>query len=295
VLDGAPTAAVPVALHRVTRDTAGVVAQSRTDAAGRFEFALPPADETGFTVFFVTGEHLGVRYFGPPLHGREAPQGGYRVEVYDTASIGSGGERLVQRRDMVLVPDPTGSWEVNEVVGINNPLRRTLLAADGGATWSFSLPEDARDFQVGDGATPSERVMRMGNRVLITAPLTPGEHDVVVRYRIPAGSRGVRIGTEAAVDTFRVFVREPSPRVGVEGLVQEESVVVEGERFARYTASMLEPGAAVALTWPAAGPPVDPVKAALGAAGLVLAAGLAMALRRRGSDARGEDDDAVAV
>lgn len=293
-LDGAPVAGVAVALHQVTRDTAGVIAASRTDARGGFAFELPGvADEAGFTVMFVTGEHLGVRYFGPPVHGREAQAGEYVVEVFDTTSVSVADAGLQQRRDMVLVPDPTGSWEVNEVVGIHNPLRRTILAADGGATWSFELPAGVTDFQVGEGATPADRVLRMGDRVLVTAPLTPGEHDVVVRYRIPPGSRGMAIGTQTPVDTLRVFVREPAPRVSVTGLTAGEPVVVEGERFARYTAAMLAPGAGVEIRWPSSAPLVDPVHAALGIAGALLLAGLVVALRRRSPLADGPHDGTV--
>ena len=275
-------AGVPVTLHRVTKDSSGVVAQTRTGARGDFRFALPPAAASGFTVYFATAEWQGERYFGPPLHPNEA-RSGYAVEVFDTAGVRHGADPVhVTRRDVIMLPEDGESWEVNEVLRIENAGRRTLVAPEGLPTWEFRIPRNASAFEVGEGGIGSDRIVRMGDRVLITASLQPGSHDVVVRYRVPTS--GSRLAVQVA-DTTReinMLVREPAPRLRVEGLNPGEAEEIAGDRFQRYSATGIAPGAKVTVTWrgPLA-PPVPPIWAAVGAAGLVLAGGAGLAVRGR--------------
>jgi hypothetical protein len=282
--EGTAIADLPVSLHRVTRDTAGVVGTTRTGPDGRFELSVPARDTAGFTVFFATAEYQGIRYFGAPLHDRPVTDP-YAIEVFATEARRADAPPLPLQRDMVMIPDPLGSWEINEVVTIRNDGNRTLIAADGGATWWFDLPANARSFQVGDGTTPSEQIVRMGDRVLVTSPLVPGMQEVMVRYRLPPGESRLMVETDAPIDTFRIFVRLPAPSLEVRGLNQDDLVAVEGERFLRYAGGSLPAGATIDVSWRRTGPPVDPITAGVGIVAVLLVVGTAVAFRRspRGS------------
>jgi hypothetical protein len=275
---------VSVTLHRVTRDSAGAVSSTRSGAGGTFSITLPPADTSGFTVFFATAEYQGIRYFGPPLHTSDA-RSGYRLEVFDTARITPGtmpeGVGLV-RRDVILLREPQGGWEVNEVVTVKNGARRTWVPDPGRASWSFLIPKDVGAFEVGDGGTPPDEVRLMGERVLVTTPLTPGSHEALVRYRLPATSNHYVVTPDMSIDTVQLFVKLPAPQLEIVGVSLVDTVSADGQRFARYSALNVKPGTKLSLGWKGpATAPVDPVKAAVVVLLIVLAGGAVMALRHR--------------
>lgn len=277
---GQGIATIPVTLHQVTRDSSGAVAESLTGADGQFSFAPPPPAETGFTVFFATAEWKGVRYFGPPLHPDDS-RGNYRIQVFDTVSAAAGGSDLrVVRRDLILLPEADGGWEINEILRVENSGSRTLVSSGGQPTWEFRLPAGAGAFEVGDGGIPADRIQRMGSRVLVTAPLPPGSHDAVVRYRLPATRSALALEIQQTTDELGMLVREPSPRLRVVGLARAADEQLAGERFTRYTASDVQPGARVRVEWDHSVAPLRPLTAALVVAGLVLVGGAGLAVRR---------------
>lgn len=273
---------VPVELHRVTRDSAGVVQRGTTGPDGAFTFTLPPPEEGGFSVLFGTAEFRGVRYFGAPIHSSE-PLAGYTVEVHDTlsASAAPGAVRVV-RRDLILLPEEDGSAEANEIVRIRNTAERTLVPGARGFSWAFHLPEGAAAFEVGEGQLSSESVKRMGDRVLLTASLPPGEHEVFVRYRLGREARRTALPLAPGTDSLNLFVRQPSAELTVAALPAPSAVRVDRETFLRFSGAGLEGTPEVVLEWDrAAPPPVDPRVAAVVVTGLLLAAGAGVAARRR--------------
>ena len=283
LLGGAPQAGVPVTLHRVTSDSSGPVGAGSTAPDGSFVLALPPADTSkGFSVFFATAEFRGVRYFGPPLHPGDAGTG-YAVEVFDTASASrSPGAVTVARRDVIVLPEDDGSAEVNEIVRIRNSARQALVLGSGASTWEFRIPKGVVAFEVGNGQIAPDAVVRRDDRVLVTATIPPGEQELFVRYRLARGTTRTELPVTAATDSMSLFVRQPAPETVVDGLAAPVAVQAEGDSFLRYNGAGLGPRSAVVMEWDNPGaPPVDPRFAAVGAAGLVLAAGAGLALRRR--------------
>lgn len=274
---------VAVELHRVTRDTAGVVASTVTGADGSFRVALPATDTAGFTVFFATAEFRGVRYFGAPLHPTD-PRDDYSVMVFDTVAVAAAADPLrLLRRDLILLPDPQGGWEVNEIVQIVNPGAQTLVAAAGMPTWEFRIPADATGFEAGEGEADAARseVVRMDDRVLLVAPVVPGGREIFVRYRIPASVSAFDVPVTDPARSLRVFVAQPAPAVAVRGLTPGEPLNAEGQTFAVYEGSDMQPGTAVSVSWRSGAPPVDPTTAALVVVALLLLAGATVAVRQR--------------
>jgi hypothetical protein len=271
-------AGIEVELHRVTRDTAGIVARTATDARGGFRFLLPPADTAGFNVFFATAEHLGVRYFGPPLHPEESREG-YAIAVFDTVAAANADVPVrVVRRDMVVLPEHNGGWEVNEIIQLVNPGTHTLVAVDDQPAWEFHIPVWATSFEVGENEGPVGGVVRMGERVLLLAPLVPGSREVFVRYRLPDAPPEFGIPVGSATDALNVYVAQPAPTLTVTGLAAQAPIQADGQSFLSYGATDLAPGTVVMLAWRPGGAPVNPTTAALGVLSLLLAIGAVAAL-----------------
>jgi len=281
-LGEAPVASVPVTLHRVTPDSSGPVGQTMTDAGGVFRFTLPAAaDTSGFEVFFATAEFRSVRYFGSPIHGGAVPAD-YSVAVHDTAYALPGAIR-VARRDVVLLPEPQGGWEANEVIRLANDGDRTLVAEVGMPTWETPLPAGITDFEAGEGDFTAAEIVRMEDRLLYLAPLIPGETQLLLRYRVAEDLEEAVLAVTAPTDTFNVFIGQPSLAVSVEGLTSTQVVNVQGEQFVQYGRAPVAAGEQVRLTWDAPlGAPISPELAGAAAAVLVLLAGCWFAFRQRG-------------
>jgi hypothetical protein len=282
LLGAEPVAGVDVELHRVTRDTAGVVGRTVTDPQGEFSFRLPAIDTADFHVFFATAGYLGVRYFGAPLHPGDSGAD-YSVTVYDTVSAGTPGIPLrVSRRDVVLLPQQDGGWEVNEIVRLENYGFKTLVSADGRPTWEFRIPPRATGFEVGEGELAASDLVRMDDRVLLLVPIVPGVRDVFVRYRVPGGEAQFPLPVDAPTALLNLYVQQPAPAVRVDGLSAESPIQAEGVEFARYTAAELPAAAPVVISWRSTSPPLNPAHAALAVIGVFLLLGAIAAVTRRG-------------
>lgn len=278
LLNDSPVPDVPITLHRVTSDSSGALASTRTDQGGDFSFRVPPADSAGFTVYFATADYLSVRYFGPPIHPGDSPSD-YVVEVRDTTS-NPGGALRIARRDLVLVPHAGGGWEASEVVRLENSGELAIVSAGGMPTWEMDLPRDLEAFEAGAADLAPGQVSRMGDRLLLTTPVTPGEREIFLRYRIPDG-RIADLAAGNAIDSINVFVRQPSPRVTIPPLRPVEILTVEGQRFLQLSAANLPADAGLRMSWESSAPPVDPVLAGAGAAVVLVLIGAAAAFRNR--------------
>lgn len=280
VKDSAGVGGVAVTLHRVSSSASGAIDTRTTDPSGGFRFVLPPADTASFTVFFVTADYLSVRYFGDPVH-RDRQVADYRVEVFDTTSMLPGALRTA-RRDIVLMPETEGGWQVNEIIRVRNTARKTLVAREDRPAWQFRLPEGAVDFQAGEGDETDEPVELRGDWVFLRTALTPGDRELFVRYRIPADRRASELVLAEPTDSLNIFVRQPAPELRITGMATTKVINVENERFVQYGAADLQAQSTVRMEWSSPGaPPVDPVMAALAVAVLILGVGTWAAFRNR--------------
>lgn len=282
VHDGQPLAEVPVVLHRVTPDEAAPWAQTVTDEAGTFRFPLVAVPGAEFTLFFVTADYLSVRYFGHPINPDQPPASDYVVAVYDTTSTVTEPIRVV-RRDMVMIPETMGSWQVNEIIRIQNPGNRALVATTPGMpAWRLSVPEGAAEFQVGQGEILPHEVSVVEGEVLLLAPVTPGARDLFIGYRLPANPGSASLPITEPTDTVNIFVRQPSHLTAVEGLPTASMVDAEGEQYLQYSGFDFPAGEEIRLEWTETeGLPVDPIVAAVSATLLLLGVGAWAAIRNR--------------
>jgi 5-hydroxyisourate hydrolase-like protein (transthyretin family) len=277
---GQPVPGAPVALHRVTQLEAGEVATSVTGEDGRFTLPLDPQVDSEFNIFFVTAEYLSARYFGDPIH-PEDPSADYTIEVFDTTSAPAEPARIVSR-DIVLLPEEQGSWEVNEIVSISNPGQQAIVAPEGMPTWQLSIPEQAAQFQVGEGDILPHEVTLMENRVLLLTPVVPGQRDLWIRYRLPVSPSRTAFNIDQPTEAFNLFVEQPSHLTSVEGLASTRMVEADGEQYLQYAGASFQPGAQILLEWSNEGAsPIDPVVAAVVVTVLLLVFGAWGASRSR--------------
>lgn len=276
--DGLAVPRTPVTLHRVTPNQSGEVASALTDQSGAFSFALEQLPDVGFNVFFVTAEHLSVRYFGEPIH-LDEPQADYAVEVFDTTSVPAAPVRI-NRRDMVMIPLQNDAWEVNEIISILNSDSRALVSDRGMPTMEISVPGTASNFQAGEGDIFPHEVSFMDGRILLVTPVLPGRRDLFIRYLLPAEPSDVTVPLDQPTDTLNLYVQQPSHLTSVEGLSSTQMIDVEGEQFLQYSATEIAQGNAVLLAW-TGGLPVDPVLLSVGITLALLAVGAFLAVRNR--------------
>ncbi len=279
VLGGAPIAGAPVSLHEVSSGGSGEVATGITDEQGSFLLDRATAGETDFAFYFATAEYESVTFFGPILRADETPDR-YVVEVFDTATVLPQPVRVIARH-MVLIPENTGSWEVNEILRVVNPTSLALVSPDGSAAWSFSIPDGVTDFEVGPGDVLPHELALMENRVLHLTPLIPGSREVLIRYRLPADASPSVLPISEPTDTFNLYVRQPAHLSGVTGLQSQRMVDLENEQYLQYSATALPVGEEIGMRWSRPGAPIDPVKAAVGLTALILGAAAVVAFRNR--------------
>jgi 5-hydroxyisourate hydrolase-like protein (transthyretin family) len=271
----------PVALHRITSLESGEVATTTTDEDGFFQFPLQPAQGTTFTVYFATTDYLSVKFFGQPLHPDSAANVEYVLPVYDTTSVLPEPIKFAAR-DIFMIGDQIGGWEVLEILKIVNPTNLAYVGTEGMGPWEFRLPEGATDFQVGQADVLPHELSWIEDRVLHVTPVTPGSREAFISYRLPRGPAESTLFVGEPTDTLSVYVRQPSHLTAISGLVTTRRVSAEGEEFLQYSGLGIEPGAEVTLAWSRGeGPPVDPVIAAVALTVLLLGVGVIAAIRNR--------------
>jgi hypothetical protein len=267
-----------VVLHHLSDGTQGELDSIRVDEEGRFRFELPQApDPARSDVFFASLQHDGVLYFGPAITRVLELDSVYEIRAYDTLlAPAQGVDMTLESRSVFIEPDSSGLWRFTDLFQLHNDRGRTVVARDGGLTWSYPLPEGARDVVAGQGDMTLAEAEYVGGEVGLSSALAPGQRLFVVRYRMD--SPYVTLPTPGGTAALEVFVREPGPAVEIDGLTLSESIdLEEGGTFRRYGAvDYVAPSVVVAEGSEVRRPPKPWIAAGL--ALLLTAAGL-LALR----------------
>jgi hypothetical protein len=238
---------VVVTLHRViTADTAGAIDSLRSGPTGGFVFELPtlPDPLTQSDVYLTSVNHQGVLYFGPAVHEPAQLDSLYQLEVHDTTMVAEDVSLPPLLRYLVLELTPT-DWVVTDVIQVENEGDRTLVAPAGEPVWRYPLPVGARDLQLSP-ELPPESLRQVDGVVEVTAPLTPGVGQFIVRYRLEQPRLDLRMAGN--VSQVELMVREPAPLLAVTGLVQTEPAELEpGVLYRRFNATNLRDGRVLVL------------------------------------------------
>ncbi len=264
------TVAVPgvrVVLHRVAQAEQGPVDSIASGAAGQFRFAM--VRDTS-VLYLLSARYQGIEYFALPLDRSSSRETApVTLVVHDTSSRTP---VTVSARHVVIPrPGDDGTREVLDLVLLVNAGTRTRVAPDSlGASWSGPLPAASEGLDLGESDVSPDAVVRRGDSVIVSAPISPGEKQLAFQYHLLAGRRSVELPVGADRVALNVLLEEPGGTVSGPGLSESDQQQIEGRAFRRWSGDV--PGnAVIRITLPGGGSTSTVV-----IAGLV--AGLAAAL-----------------
>jgi hypothetical protein len=180
-LQGDSTAVVTVSdqvvvLHRVAPSVAGPLDSVRTDRDGRYRFRYQPSGGPE-AIYFVSATYGGIAYFTNPLRSRDVGGAEAEIAVFDTTTRAF--PLTVRGRHLIVgALDSTRERTIVEIFEISNDSTRTIVAADGPdaePTWSFAIPEGAREVKAGQGDLPADAFVQAAGRVSLYAALAPAK------------------------------------------------------------------------------------------------------------------------
>ncbi len=247
LLENDPLPSAPVVLHRVSTQESGPIDSTRAGPDGGFRFRLRnvPDPSSIQEVWFASVEWAGVSYFSAPIHLAAQLDSVHTIQVFDTTVASPAGAPLRVQARYTLMEEGPGGWLITDLLRVRNEGERTLVAAPGGATWTYPLPTGAADLEVGGSQRSPDAVALEEGMLRVTSPVPPGERELVVRYRIP--DPFVTLRYPGPTDSVKLMVREPAP-VAVAGLNGGQPVEMEpGVRYRHYTGIGLR-DAVVSLT-----------------------------------------------
>jgi len=249
--------------------------QTTTDAAGRFAFGgLAPG---GVRVFLVRTQYGGVPYEARAALTPEAPVAAVDLSVYEPTQ-----DRAVIRGTLALavVETSRGAVRISVIQRLENPTDRAVVATDRDPL-VFPLPRDAEAVEfVGGWRDP-----HVTNGAITDAiPVLPGAMAVGYAFGLDAAAarRALSWTFPYGATDVEVLVADPAVRARGPSLRAAGTVTEAKRSFARWSGGPVPPGGQLAVTLDGL-PPVDnrwPGTAA-GVLAVLLAAGLAVALRRR--------------
>jgi hypothetical protein len=245
----ADTVALPHArlvLHRVGRDTQGPIDSMVADGGGRFRFRFK-ADTSA--IYLLSSRYDGIEYFSPPVHTNPArPDTAITLQVYDTSSTTP--IAIEARHIVVPRPGADGSRSVLDLIVLRNDGLRARVAPDSAhPSWSLTLPPGSGEMQLGEGDLSPDAVARVGDTVLVLAPLAPGQKQFSIAYATVA-TRGQLVFPVGPAETpLNLLLEEPGARVSGRTLALADTQVIEGRSFRRYS-GRVPAGGAVRVTVP---------------------------------------------
>ncbi len=281
LMDDVPLPSTQVILHRVGLDGSGPLDSLSTRPDGSFRFRLPSVPDPGVkqTVYFASVLHEGVNYFGSAIHLATQLDTLYEIRVYETEGAPVGGAALPLQARYMLLEEHQGFWTVTDLLQVNNPGQRTLVAVAQGVTWGYPFPEGASDLEVGGGEMTPNAADLIGGRLRVTSSIPPGMREFLVRYRL--ADPFVTLSLPGFTGEMELLVREPAPPLEVAGLQPASPVEMEqGLTYRRFVGDSLQD--ATVIMSPGPGQPVVPTRwLAVGLALVLAIASLYFVLRPR--------------
>ena len=270
-----------VTLHRIGRDRAGPVDSMRTGRQGEYAFRYRTTVDDSAT-WTVSTVYAGIAHFSSSFAEPEVAGEAGEIVVFDTTSAPV--ELHVRGRHFVVFAargdEPRRILEVFELE--NDGVTTALSRGDTTPVWRVPLPASARNVTVDESSLPAGSTRVVRSEVRLHAPLTPGIHQVAVRYELPPSAFPFELRLRDEVDVLEVLVEEPFARVTAEGLEEVESAESEGHRLRRFLARHAHAGLRVRIELPssARGRRAPAVAFIVGGTAVLMAAALAAALRR---------------
>jgi len=249
--DTLPVGGIAVVLHRVGERVQGPVDTVVAGPSGRFFFRFS-ADTTA--AYLLSARFGGIEYFSQPVATNPArPDTAVVVIVADTSSTTP--VLVKQRTLLVSAPDESGTRTVLDWFVLSNPGQLTRVAPDTiRSAWGTPIPPEAQNVELADNRmsqfSPEALVFR-GDSALIFAPLSPGDKELMLQYRIPGTLRRFVIPAERVGDSIFVMMEERGGRVATGGFAATDSQMLDGRAFQRWAGTHRQSGD-LAVVLPAA-------------------------------------------
>jgi hypothetical protein len=235
-----------VTLHRVSPSLSGPLDSMRTDGEGRYQFRYLPSGGAE-AVYFVSAMYGGIAYFTNPLRELVTTGADAEIAVFDTTSTAF--PLTVRGRHLIVGSlDSARERTVVEIFELSNDSTRTIVALetpDALPTWSFVVPEAAREVKAGQGDLPADAFVQSTGKVALYAAMAPGLKQLSVSYKLPESAFPLELPIEAGAVVLEVLLEEPEATVQGANLVAVEPVGLEGRQFLRFLAQDVrgpEPG-----------------------------------------------------
>lgn len=231
-----PDAGALVVVHRVAGANAGPIDSLKAGRDGSFRWRFPyvPDPEQRNEVFFASVAHGGVSYFGAIIRTVADLDSLYVIRTYDTETAPPQGAVIpVGARYVLLEEAKDTGWMATDLIHLEYKGTKTLVAAPGGATFLYPLPEGASDLQVGGAEVTPDQATLEGGILRVTSAIQPGEREFMVRYKVPSPYLTLRYPGET--HEAELLVKEPAPPLEVGGLQAAPPVEMEpGVNYRRY-------------------------------------------------------------
>jgi len=199
--NGQPAAGVDVILIQL-QGGMQPVANTKTDAQGRFEFTHA---DIGTAPMLVRAVYRGVNYHEPVPPGKTTAE----IQVFEPTD--KAGTFAVAARAVILQPNATDLL-VGEEYSIENKTQPPVAYFHQNGSFVFALPDGAQLSQVSASGASGMPVVqgtidKGKNLEAIDFPFRPGESNVRVSYKVPyANSQTkLRISSPYAVERLAVF------------------------------------------------------------------------------------------
>lgn len=210
-----------VVLHWVTPEESGVVDSTTVDAEGAFSLELPHVPiPNSSEVFFASSRYDGVLYTGSYITNPIQLDSLYAIQTYPTQAAPPEGIVFpVAQREVWVDTGPSG-WRITDVLDIRNgnPLTFVPEGADA-RVWSYPLPPTAQNLQIVQVGPIDGPAHFDGTTLVATNTLVPNDNYYIVQYDL--ASIDFEIPLPGLTELIRLFVREPSPEIQVEGLARQ--------------------------------------------------------------------------
>jgi hypothetical protein len=278
--DSLPLRDAWVVLHEVTMQAGGPRDSMRTDGAGRYRFGVARPDSGA--LYLVSATYRGVTYFSQAMVPREPRDTVPTLVVFDTSSVAPP-IAVAQRHVVVRAAGAGGGRSVLELISLANRGHRTRIAADTTSpVWAGRLPAGVVDFQVGESDVSAEAIARRGDSVVVTAPIPPGEKQIVFTYTLAAGPELV-LPVDQPTGRLLVLLEDTTATMESGTLTRRGVQVFQDAQFLLFDGSYPRGGAEVVFRFGRTGgiPTRTVAIAVVGLVALVLLLAVPMLLRRR--------------
>jgi hypothetical protein len=232
--DTIPLPGIAVVLHQVGQSAQGPMDTVLADRRGRFAFRFA-ADTTA--AYLLSARYGGIEYFSSPIASSPGrPDTTILVVVADTSSAAP--VVLRQRTIVISYADESGTRTVLDWFVLSNAGNLTRVSPDTlHPSWGAPLPPEAQSVELANSRLSQFSLEALAFRrdsVLILAPLSPGDKELMLQYRIPGSLRSFVIPPAGVTDSVFVLLEGGKGAVVSNGFASRDMRTIENRTFQRW-------------------------------------------------------------